>query len=168
MKVKPYKSKNDIYISKEQAEEVNALTAINLMGFQYNSVDEMCASLSEKFSEKREYIDDAQEAFNSLNDEFSGYLGYLGFVYSIFGGDSWHVNMLDCSEPILKDVCKFFDDKKILTSDDAIAAVENRVMKTMSNVGCDVYNALSLEMEEGLPNVFEIVSDGKGDIITLY
>lgn len=127
--------------------ELSRLEVLNiLLGSEYETEEDALEFLSERFSKHYEKFDDGQLAYNYLDNEYSNYLSILGLVYSLFDGESWHISINeDCS---LEELKTCFSDENISDFEDIEDLLERKVMKTMSNAGCDVFSALSLELEE--------------------
>ena len=138
-----------------------------LTGQSFETKEEFLDYLSNEFISKLEDYEDAQEAFNALDDDYSHYLSILGCVYSLFGGDDWEINVDDnvfntCSIEKFQEI---LDDKSLKTTSNIASKLTSKVMKIMSNVGCDVYNALKLQLddfEEDLNDLIIVYSNGEG------
>lgn len=129
--------------------------AVNFMENQrFTTENEAINYLSEQFRKALETITDGQEAFNSVMDKYDGIIKE-DFVYSLTGGD-WGVTAIFYD---LKEIQDYFEGEgidDIKDIDDACDYVYNRVSDTMCNVGCDMYTALKMEIDNGLPDCFEI------------
>lgn len=143
-----------------------------LTGKNFETKEEFLEYLSTAFEEKLDKFDDAQQAFNDLNNDYSNYLDILGCVYSIFNGEDWNIIG---DEKVLNKISitefkKILEDEKIESISDIEANLTNRIMKNMSNCGIDVYNALKLELEElddRMFSYFSVYSNGEGPKIEL-
>lgn len=158
---------NNKYITPMSLLEIaNAIT-----GVDFSTKEEFLTYLSDKFKSILENSDDAQEAFNLLDNDYSYYLSSLGCVYSLFDGENWQIN-------IKEDLLDFISlnefsnewNEKVNSIEDVESILTHKVMNTMSNVGCDVYNALKLELEDfpsEISNYISILSNGEGAKIEL-
>lgn len=158
---------NNKYITPMSLLEIaNAIT-----GVDFSTKEEFLTYLSDKFKSILENSDDAQEAFNLLDNDYSYYLSALGCVYSLFDGENWQIN-------IKEDLLDFISlnefsnewNEKVNSIEDVESILTHKVMNTMSNVGCDVYNALKLELEDfpnEISNYISISSNGEGAKIEL-
>lgn len=158
---------NNKYITPMSLLEIaNAIT-----GVDFSTKEEFLTYLSDKFKSILENSDDAQEAFNLLDNDYSYYLSALGCVYSLFDGENWQIN-------IKEDLLDFISlnefsnewNEKVNSIEDVESILTHKVMNTMSNVGCDVYNALKLELEDfpsEISNYISILSNGEGAKIEL-
>lgn len=158
--------KNKYITPMSLLEVANAIT-----GVDFSSKEEFLSYLSDKFKSILENSDDAQEAFNLLDNDYSYYLSALGCVYSLFDGENWQIN-------IKEDLLDFISlnefsnewNEKVNSIEDVESILTHKVMNTMSNVGCDVYNALKLELEDfpnEISNYISISSNGEGAKIEL-
>lgn len=135
---------------KEQAlQELRAVTNQPL-----NTLKEAEDYLSERLQEVYIEQDDAQEAFDALDTELNGLLGKY-FVYTLSGKDGeWHVGTGDAFDDTkLDDYIEAFQEhynEEFESLDDLTSKLEYRVMKDMSNAGCDAFNALAMILEEDL------------------
>lgn len=158
---------NNKYITPMSLLEIaNVIT-----GVDFSTKEEFLTYLSDKFKSILENSDDAQEAFNLLDNDYSYYLSALGCVYSLFDGENWQIN-------IKEDLLDFISlnefsnewNEKVNSIEDVESILTHKVMNTMSNVGCDVYNALKLELEDfpnEISNYISISSNGEGAKIEL-
>lgn len=158
---------NNKYITPMSLLEIaNVIT-----GVDFSTKEEFLTYLSDKFKSILENSDDAQEAFNLLDNDYSYYLSALGCVYSLFDGENWQIN-------IKEDLLDFISlnefsnewNEKVNSIEDVESILTHKVMNTMSNVGCDVYNALKLELEDfpsEISNYISILSNGEGAKIEL-
>lgn len=158
--------KNKYITPMSLLEVANAIT-----GVDFSSKEEFLSYLTDKFKSILENSDDAQEAFNLLDNDYSYYLSALGCVYSLFDGENWQIN-------IKEDLLDFISlnefsnewNEKVNSIEDVESILTHKVMNTMSNVGCDVYNALKLELEDfpnEISNYISIYSNGEGAKIEL-
>lgn len=121
------------------------------------TIEELEEILSEKFESYLEYSEDAQEACDDMFDsEYDGLLKKYPFVYSLSGKNQvWSVEVEDDfdyskEEEYLAIFNEVYDDE-FEDIDDVASTLEHEIMKTMSNCGCDVFNAFNLIVEEDLP-----------------
>ena len=158
--------KNKYITPMSLLEIANAIT-----GVDFSTKEEFLTYLSDKFKSILENSDDAQEAFDLLDNDYSYYLSALGCVYSLFDGENWKINI---KEELLDFISldEFSNEwnEKVNSIEDVESILTHKVMNTMSNVGCDVYNALSLELEDfpsEISNYISILSNGEGAKIEL-
>lgn len=113
----------------------------------FSSIDELEDVLSQMFSDEYDRASDAQEAFDDLNDELNGLLNKHCAVYCL-GTKEWSIICSsEASEELIKksiDEWNDYYDKNVADIDDLCSSINVRVMKDMSNCGCDVYNALAM------------------------
>lgn len=101
--------------------------------------------LSKMFEEELNNFEDAQETFNYMNHILKGSLDY--FCYVLSDGGEWSVK----AEGITKEHLLLLNeclDKTFNDTDDLISYLENKIYDTESNVGCDAYTALNLELND--------------------
>lgn len=115
----------------------------------FSSYEELLDVLSEMFANQYEGYSDAQEAFDDLNDYLEGKLNEHCGVYTL-GTEEWHIK-IDVKEPeklnaLMKQWGEYYGS--VSDADDLASSMEHRVMKDMSNVGCDVHNALAMLCSE--------------------
>lgn len=119
----------------------------------FSNIQDLLNHLSEEFASKCEDLDDAQEVYNDLDKEHGFLIGKY-FVYSLSEtGETWTVSEGDeFKESELPEYIQSFSDyysrTDIQSLDDLTSAIENRVMKDMSNVGCDPKTALNLLLSD--------------------
>ena len=142
-----------------------------IIGVDFSSKEEFLSYLTDKFKSILENSDDAQEAFDLLDNDYSYYLSALGCVYSLFDGENWEINIKEeLLDFISLDEFSNKWDEKVNSIEDVESILTHKVMNTMSNVGCDVYNALSLELEDfpsEISDYISILSNGEGAKIEL-
>ena len=144
----------------------------NLTGQNFETKEEFLNYLSNEFNSKLEETEDAQDAFNNLDDDYSNYLSSIGCVYSLFDGQDWEINVDDnifntCSLETFQNV---LNDNSLKTIDNIASKLTSNVMNIMSNVGCDVFNALKLQLDdfdENLEDLIIVYSNGDGPKIEL-
>lgn len=129
------------------------IVAINesLGGF-YGTMEEITTVLSDMFADKYDEFEDAQEAFDDLNDDIGNDILLNYFCYCLSDGGEWTVETYEVNEEMiiaLKN--KGIDVNNV---DDLISYLERKIEKCMSNVGCDAKTALALELED-FPSEFE-------------
>lgn len=158
--------KNKYITQMSLLEVANAVT-----GFDFSSKEEFLSYLSDKFKSILENSDDAQEAFDLLDNDYSYYLSTLGCVYSLFDGKNWKINIKEeLLDFISLDEFSKEWNEKVNSIEDVESILTHKIMNTMSNVGCDVYNALNLELEDfpnEISNYISIYSNGEGAKIEL-
>ena len=107
--------------------------------------EDLFLKLNEEFANAYEEYEDAQVAFNYLNEILDGKLSEE-FVYSLSDGGEWTLCVEEKTQkPILK---KFFETFKVKNIGDLEATLTKKIEKTMSNVGCDAKTAFDLEKED--------------------
>ena len=158
--------KNKYITPMSLLEIANAIT-----GVDFSTKEEFLTYLSDKFKSILENSDDAQEAFDLLDNDYSYYLSALGCVYSLFDGENWKINIKEELRDFIS-LDEFSNEwnEKVNSIEDVESILTHKVMNTMSNVGCDVYNALSLELEDfpsEISNYISILSNGEGAKIEL-
>ena len=127
-------------------EDFKKLSEGGIIERMFSSYDELLDVLSEMFSDEYEKESDAQDAFNNLDEELGGLLGKYCAVYTL-GTKEW---VIECSGDVSKEKIEeviaswndYYDDN-LADINDLCDSITHRVMKDMSNCGCDVYNALS-------------------------
>ena len=129
------------------------IVAINesLGGF-YGTMDEITSVLSDMFADKCDEFEDAQEAFNDLNDDIGDDILSNYFCYCLSDGGEWTIEITELNEEMVKALKNNGID--INDIDGLISYLERKIEKCMSNVGCDARTALSLELED-FPSKFE-------------
>lgn len=133
------------------------------LGVKFNNSKELEELLSEKFREAMENNVDAQLAFNELDSEVSGLLNKYCCYYLTDNGVSWSVDTGDLfnNSNIELYLSKFKDEynEEFKSIEDMTSKLENKVLKDMSNAGCDCKSALRMILEEDLDlvGVFSIV-----------
>lgn len=116
-------------------------------------MDELLNQLSDKFANQCDNFDDAQEAFDELDAEYNFLLGKY-FVYSLSDeGERWYVSEGDTFliEELPKYIAsykEYYGNHNITTVDDLTSVLEHRVMKDMSNAGCDPKTALRMILDD--------------------
>ena len=112
----------------------------------YGTMSEIEDVLSDMFVDKVEECEDAQVAFDELNDEIGNNILFNYFCYCLSDGGEWTV---DCSK-LTNDMIAALNDCgwSVSTTDDVESSLTHKLQKTMGNVGCDVKTALHLEFED--------------------
>lgn len=117
---------------------------------KFSTYDELLAVLSEMFQDKYSKYPDAQEAFDDLDDDLNGLLTKNCGVYSL-GTKEWEIKIEQMNEKTkekhIKDWNEYYGSE-IKDLDDLADSITHRVMKDMSNAGCDVYNALAMIIDD--------------------
>lgn len=125
----------------------------------FTNYKELLDVLSEIFAHQYEEYSDAQDAFDDLNDYLDGKLNQHRGVYTL-GTEEWRIK-IDVKEPEkLNDLMEQWGKcyGSVSDADDLASSIEHRVMKDMSNAGCDVYNALDMICSEVFDEVDNIDS----------
>lgn len=129
------------------------ITVINeSIGGCYGTMDEIASVLSDMFADKCDEFEDAQEAFDDLNDDIGGNILSDYFCYCLSDGGEWTIEITELNDEMikaLKDNGIDIDD-----IDGLIAYLERKIEKCMCNVGCDAKSALKLELED-FPSEYE-------------
>lgn len=125
-----------------------------------NSVDEVLDILSEEFQSNYDQLEDAQEAYDILANEYKDVMKNHCFVYSLSGNTKWSVSTGEGYDTAqlpghIKVVKECYSDENITTLDDILSKIERHVTKTMSNVGCDMFTALNYILEEDLHEFYD-------------
>ena len=113
---------------------------------KFSDFDELLEFLSNEFANEYENCDDAQKAYNNVNDKYDGLLGEY-FVYTL-GTESWRITTQEGAE--LNDLLEAIElwnnyyGSDVKDIEDFCSELENRIYKDMSNAGCDVFNALTM------------------------
>lgn len=120
-----------------------------------SSINEVLNILSKSFQENYNKLGDAQDAYDVVAEEYGDILKEACFVYNLSGSNVWDVSTgrgYDENQlPRYLDIIKScYTDKKIKTLNDILSSIQKDVEKTMSNVGCDMFTALNLILEEDL------------------
>lgn len=142
------KDKKDI-INNEIVEKFNSMYENKV-----SNINEILDELSETFQDYYGRLNDAQNAFNCVADEYSDLMKGYCFVYSLSGDGTWSVdtgdgyNESDIANYINIAKENYIHDDDIEDIYDVLSLLENDVMDTMSNVGCDPFTALNLILEE--------------------
>lgn len=114
---------------------------------QFATYEELLDVLSGRFSDIYDNSDDAQKAFDDLDDSLNGYLTKHCGVYSL-GTEEWDICFsTEASDELLSKVIQDWNNyytDNISTIHELCSSVYRRVRKDMSNCGCDVHNALSM------------------------
>lgn len=130
--------------------------------FNCENLSELLDELSDEFAHHyvKEY--DAQEAFNVLDAECKGLLSKY-FLYTLSeDGEMWSVDvgegfMQENLPNYINEFKECYGDKNIETLGDLLSSLERKLMKDMSNVGCDAKTALRMTMDDlGLENEFYV------------
>lgn len=132
-----------------------ALKQLNeVMNEHFTTIEEAENALSERFGDLYSDYEEAQESFDELDRETNGLLGKY-FVYTLSApGETWHVGLGEkYQEENLPTYIEMFQkhyNESFENADDLTSKLENRVMKTMDNAGCDAFTALSMILAEDL------------------
>lgn len=167
-------SKNEQEMNRKVIKDFNSTFKSNVTG-----INEVLDFLSKEFSDNYDNVSDAQDAFDTLVDEYSEFMNKYPFVYSLSGDETWEVSTgSDFKESnlneYLKVVNKVYPGLEATTLDDALCRIERDVEKTMSNAGCDMFTALNLILSEDLSelcdeSIFTIIgADSEPRIELLY
>ena len=113
----------------------------------FSTYNELLDVLSQMFSDEYDNLPDAQEAFNSLDNQLNGLLNKYYGVYSL-GTKEWEILCSsEASNELINQSINEWDDyynTKITNIDCICDSIASKVMDDMSNCGCDVHNALSM------------------------
>lgn len=112
----------------------------------FSSFDELVQVLSDMFEDMYSKYSDAQEAYCDLDDDLDNCLSKNGAVYCL-GTKEWEVKIDNIDEKAKEQLYKNWNDyynSEINDIDDLVSAISHRIMKDMSNAGCDVHNALAM------------------------
>lgn len=113
----------------------------------FSTYEELLDVLSEMFSDIYDRSSDAQEAFDDLDYDLDGLLNKYCGVYTL-GTKEWTINSsIDASDEIIKQAIQDWNSyyrDSLSTIDELCDGITHRVMKDMSNCGCDVHNALAM------------------------
>lgn len=167
-------SKKEQELNREIVRDFNSEFGQNVTDINY-----VLDFLSKKFSDNYKYVSDAQDAFDTLVDEYSNFMNKYPFIYSLSGDETWKVstgsNFKESNlNEYLKVVNKAYPGLEATTLDDALSRIEHDVKKTMSNAGCDMFTALYLILSEDLSefcneSIFAIIgADSEPRIELLY
>lgn len=125
----------------------------NKTGKKFNSKKDLLEYLSEELINNYEYCDDLQESFDMLDDEMDGLLNKYGMVYTM-GSEDWHVDHVfkntvndKITKALVVGVWNQYYDKcrsRVSNIEDLCSVIENDIIKTMSNGGCDANTALNM------------------------
>lgn len=129
----------------------------------WKTISEVEDALSERFQEYVDEVTDAQVAFDTLDLELDGMLSAF-FCYTLSApNETWSVSVgeefvASKLNEYIKEFTRHYGGT-FHTLEDLTSKLEHRVMKDMSNVGCDAKSALRMILEEdlGLENVFAII-----------
>lgn len=117
----------------------------------FSTYEELLDVLSEMFSDMYHRSSDAQEAFDDLNDNLDGLLNKHCGVYTL-GTKEWSItSSLEASDSVVAKSIQDWNDyygANLKSIDEVCDAIDHRVMKDMSNCGCDVHNALAMLCED--------------------
>lgn len=114
----------------------------NVLGQSFSTMEDALEYLSEMFQKEYDTFGDAQEAFNSLDNDLKGYLG-AHFVY-VLGTQERYVDAVCVS-----DESGYITEWNLFYSSDIkdwqslLSDIENKVEDAMCNCGCDAKNALA-------------------------
>lgn len=113
----------------------------------FSTYEELLDVLSEMFSYVYDRSSDAQEAFDDLNNDLDGLLNKHYGVYTL-GTKEWNISSsLEASDVAIAQSIQDWNDyygSNLKSIDEVCDAIDRRVMKDMSNCGCDVHNALAM------------------------
>lgn len=127
------------------------------------TIEELEEILSKKFESYLQYSEDAQEACDDMFDlEYDGLMKKYPFVYSLSGkNEVWSVGIEDSFDYSKEhDYITIFNevyDEEFEDISHIASKLENQIMKTMSNCGCDVFNAFNLIIQEDFPEDVESI-----------
>lgn len=113
----------------------------------FSNYEELLDVLSNMFEEEYEKYSDAQEAYDNIDDTLNGLLNKHCGVYTL-GSKEWEI--ICSNEATQETINNMITDwneyygTSISDINDLCGSVTHRVMKDMSNAGCDVYNALAM------------------------
>lgn len=118
---------------------------------EFNNISELCDLLSDLLCIIYEEQNDLQSAFNMLNLILGGLINKHQCVYTV-GTKPWEILYNeDQPDDVLRDALnkwnEYYDDNNE-TIDDLCSSVMHRLLDTMSNVGCDVFNALKMILDD--------------------
>lgn len=121
------------------------------------TIEELEKILSDEFENYLSHAQDAQDAYDNMSDcEYDGLMKKYAFVYSLSGKNKvWSIGVnedFDLSKEY--EYISIFNeiyDKKFKDIYEVASILENQIMKTMSNCGCDVFNAFNLIVQEDFP-----------------
>ncbi|MBQ8998986.1 MAG: hypothetical protein IJ086_09925 [Clostridium sp.] len=166
-------------LNKEELNK-NIVNDFNLIQkTKVKNIQDVLDILSERFREIYDNKDDAQEAYNELTLEYPELMNKYCFAYTLSEGNGWSVSTgSDYNEEDLDKYLKVINEHYYHFShdclDDILSSIENDICNTMSNVGCDMFTALNLILEEDLyefedKNIFVIAgADCEPKIDILY
>lgn len=120
----------------------------------FNTYEELLDVLSEMFSDIYDKSSDAQEAFDDLDYELDGLLNKNCAVYTL-GTKEWEIMCsAEASEDIIKQSINEWNQNYSNVEDinDLCDSITHRILKDMSNCGCDVHNALAMICNEVFTN----------------
>lgn len=137
-----------------------------VIGIKISDKEELENYLTDKFQNYVKNSEDIQEAFDTMDIELNKLLGKY-CCYSISKNkDGWRVaaskNYTKDSLPKILNNWNKYNNSNIDDLDEILGSLEFKMMKYMSNIGCDAFNALSMILKEvKLENYFFIdnVSD---------
>ena len=156
-----------------------ALMEFKDIGFNCNTIEELEEALSDEFASLYNGGEmDAQVAYSEMNYKYQDLLEKY-FVYSLSKEDeTWSIGIGERFKE--KDLQKYIgtvnsyyennvNGKSIEGLNDLLSFLDYQVYKDMSNVGCDVFNALRMILEElNLEECFKVVgADGEPSIISV-
>lgn len=117
----------------------------------FSTYEELLDVLSDMFTNEYEHSDDAQDAYNDLDDALENKISKFCGVYTL-GSEEWDICFnenisIEEKETALNQWNEYYcsDNSSI---DDLTSSIIHRVMKDMCNCGCDVYNALSMIIDD--------------------
>ena len=117
----------------------------------FSTYEELLNVLSDMFSDIYNKSSDAQEAFDDLNDNLDGFLNKHCGVYTL-GIQEWTIKIYteasnETIEQSIQDWNSYYCDS-LSSIDELCDSITHRIIKDMSNCGCDVYNALTMLCED--------------------
>jgi hypothetical protein len=142
------------------------------------SAREVLDYLSEEFQDNCKYSSDVEDAFDTLYTEHKEFMADFPFAYSLSEEDDvWTIGKGSGFKK--ENESKYIEiAKEIYTDiedlDDVLSSIEAQVMNTMSNSGCDVFNALNHVVSEDLEDikdmdVFSVIgADAEPRVVVLY
>lgn len=121
------------------------------LGEDFKNFQQLLDHLSDMFCKEYDTFDEAQVAFDSLNDDLDEKLGEY-FCYSL-GTQNWTVQAED-TEDTAEDILNLWNNSKnpiiktVDSYDELASAIESYMMKDMSNAGCDANSSFEYIMNE--------------------
>lgn len=120
-----------------------------------DNIKDILNILSEEFQANYDEMGDAQAAYDTLVDEHKDLMANHVFVYNLSGNIKWSISTGEGYKPeklqeYVNIVKESYSDENIATLEDVLSKIERDVLKTMSNVGCDMFTSLNLILQEDL------------------